>query len=316
MKRLLLILCCFLLLLTACGAEENKISEDYEEIATEQLHLLWDVHFETFDEKNTTAFAEKYYEKGFLEHYLMDPAGNAEVEHTKNTRLITKLLSIEPLTREEETIEEEDYTIQYLRAVVKVEQFQPEAATDFLFQEGREYTLYYAVFFIEEKGRPHIAGFSYEIEEKEEPYLPLAEDARKELTGVTKETLALFYEYPAENMTPEKVWETYQQNCSETFLAENGITEESVKDWYQLLEENSATVTLTETAFFADGKVETYVIGGVTCEGYFVTAEYTYMMEGEAHFFLENDLLQTETKQQTFFLTKDKTGVFQIAAVF
>ncbi len=306
----------FPLMLCGCG-EKDENENKYYQIASELMDVLWNVDYHTFTSKRTTEFATRYYEDGYLEYYLEDTEYNAGVEYTQNTKIISRLLSTKDLSFAEQELDGAAYLVQKLEAEVAIDHFSPLDPENTYYEEGKEYTLIYNIYFTEQEGDYKIAGFSYQFEEGE--ILPdsereeLTEGERQQIINSAREYINVRYFINYADMDEEAIYKAYEENLTGSFLEWEGITPEWVATLAEEYRAYHVSVTVVSSVLEGSTK-KTAVYDGVSQHYYYyVDALYEYALQADSIYLSANDLAEKGTVNERIYFEKGEDGCLRIA---
>ncbi len=295
--------------LWACRAQADPFA-----ISRELLGLLWNVDYETFSSAPTAAFAKKYFERGYLENFLLDPDGETGVAENQANQLKSRLNSVANQGCEEQILGDTQYTVQRVQASVTLESFAPERPEESFFEQGESYLLNYQFYFVRQEGELKLAGFSFGPEG--EAYLPsaekepLLEEEKSAVCAVALEYLRARYEVSYASFAPEEVYAFYLSHLSPEFLARDGITLGSLQALGEEFAANHVSIALLSHALAAGDQKTAYYDGQAYGYYYFVTAEYAYEITADAAYFASKDLASSKIVKEVMYFERQANGEF------
>lgn len=296
-----------------CAQEAEKT---IYEISEEYIRLLWDVDYETFQVEDTTKFAEQYYESGYLEDYLKDPEYKSGENSVKEQKLKSSVLSLEDLGTEEETIERTIYTIQKIRAEIKIHQLELDEPDMSFFEEGGQYTLIYQIYFLDENGKTVTDGYDFRPEDEEflpsGEKTPLTEEERREIGDIAMQYLLKRYHIDAHTFSPEETWAFYEANLDRDFLDRDEITRQSLERLGDELVQYHVGLTLVDSEISV-GEQKKYIYDGVSYHFYYwADASYTFAVEADEAYYTLKSLDKQNTIKERLYFSKDEEGNFRM----
>lgn len=317
MKRSIICIVLALLLLVACtnsNVQNNRMRDTYE-IAKQLVHELWEVDYTTFTEQNMSEFAKLYFEPGYREDFLANPEENVNIEHVRQTKLISHVKETQNKGGEIVEIEGQAFYAQDLQAEIKIEQFLPEDENAYIYKTGETYTVNYKVFFLEEAEAVYIAGFTYGLPNTEKA--PLSEAQREQMISMAKAYIDVRYNLAYETVSTEDLWAFYEQNVEYAFLLQDGITEASIAQMVEEYRAYHVNIVCNDATFAAQSKAVEVEISGQMHNYYVVEVEYTYKIEADDSFFIDKGLSQRETlKEWIYFDIRDEAELYIVFAKY
>lgn len=293
-------LCC----LAACDAQDTAAT------AQELVRLLWEVDYRTFSAAETTAFAAENYAADLLESYLTD-ADRAAAGEAREEQLISHVSAVTALGRGE--MQEDGRTVrtEKVRVDLFLEHYRPVDPQQSFFEEGREFRLDYTVSFVREDGRWRISNYAYEP--VGEAFLPAGEkqllpaEGRAAVGAIVREYLLLRYDIDPDAYDADAVWAFYEKNADAEFLAWDGITQDSLREWAALLKASGARFTLVESE--SEIGAQKRALAGDFY--YWAEVSYTYRVDADAAFLEQVGVARQNTAKE-LLLFKEQNGVYRL----
>jgi len=215
------------LLFCGCGIRADET--DYIKTAAQELiSVLWDVDYRTFTPAKSTAFAKEYYDAAFLDDYLSDVTRNSGAPFIVAEKLVSRVTATEICDIADRGFDGAEYKTVRIRSDIEIKNYQPAYPEDCFFEQGREYTLVYTVYFMREDGNLKLTGFDFMPEG--EPFLPKRADnvalngtQQRELKCIARNYAGIRYALDYRTYDADSVYAFYRNTCSETFLLDEGI---------------------------------------------------------------------------------------------
>ena len=299
----------FLLVFAGCGESRTF------DIAKEYISLMWDVDYRDFSSDATTAFAKEHYTEAFLADYLYDiEYASGELEN-KSTKLIAHIGDFKNLGAETEVLDELEYTVQKLSAVLYIESYKPEDPEMSFFEENKRFDLLFSVYFLREDGKLKIE--SYGFEPIGEEFLPAGEKER--LTAEEQADLFaaaknyLFTRNEIEIFDAEAQWSYYSGNCTEEFLKRDEITPEYLLSFGEEIVEYAVTVDILSYNIIVGEQKQSHFDGETAGFYYWAELSYTIRISAEDAYFMEKNMQPEQEIREKLYFIRDN-GRFYIRA--
>jgi len=278
-------------------------------ISQEFIGILWNVDYRTFSPDPNTEFARAYYDSDYLADYLVDIDDSAGVSNVALEKLVAHVKSTEDLGTSKEVLGEVSYTIQKVRAVIAVDNFEPEDPSMSFFEEGQEYTLIFSLFFRREGSSMKLSSYGFEPEG--EAFLPagekqrLTEEQRAQISLICQQYLSLRYEMDAATFEPAKRLMLYQALCAQTFLDRDGIDEAFLNSFGEELVQYHVSVTLLDSSITVGEQKESYYDGETSGFYYWAELSYVFGTHADEAYFKLHDIGETQRVREKLYFTPD-----------
>jgi len=303
-----------LLLIVMCLVFSGCSDKPYA-IAKEYISLMWDVDYRDFSPEETTAFAKAHYTEAFLADYLYDVEyASGELEN-KSTKLISHIGDFKDLGCETELLDDLEYTVQKLSAVLYIESYKPEDPEMSFFEEGKRFDLLFSVYFLREDGKLKIE--SYGFEPIGEEFLPAGEkerltaDEQAELFAAAKNYL--FTRNDIKEFDADEQWKYYSENCTEEFLTRDEISPEYLLSFGEEIGEYDVSVEVLSYNIIVGEQKQSHFDGETAGFYYWAELDYTIGISAEDAYFLEKNMQpEQEIKEKLYFIKEN--GHFYVRA--